>query len=109
MGRSGNKADDRSHVREKDWQATVRGAAQLNGWLVFATWNSRNSPKGMPDLTMARSSDGRVIFAELKSVDGKLSPEQAHALNVLRQCPGVEVYVWRPSDDWDEIAKVLAR
>ena len=104
-----NSTDGRKHVLEKDWQATVRKAAELNGWLVFATWNSKNSPKGMPDLTMARGSDGRVIFAELKRVGKDPTPEQAHALEVLRQCPGVEVYVWRPSDDWEEIVKVLER
>jgi len=46
---------------------------------------------GFPDLVLARA--GKVIFAELKSETGKLSPTQrewANALGTLR--------IWRPRD-----------
>jgi hypothetical protein len=47
-----------------------------------------------------------LVFAELKSERGKLKPEQEAWLEALRQVPGVEVHVWRPSD-MDAIAEVL--
>jgi hypothetical protein len=44
----------------------------------------------------------------LKRETGELSKSQVPVIELLRQCPGVEVYVWRPSD-FDEVARVLRR
>lgn len=49
---------------------------------------------------------GRVIFAELKTRTGKLTPEQATWLSVLRQTGCVEVYEWRPAD-WEAICAIF--
>lgn len=57
---------------------------------------------GYVDLTMAR--DGRVIFAELKTEKGKLSPAQEEWRDALE---GQEYYLWRPSH-WPIIERVLA-
>jgi hypothetical protein len=52
------------------------------------------------------------VFAELKSEvawkrpDHGCSPEQLRWLELLRQCPGVEVHLWRPSD-LDDIVRTL--
>ena len=65
-------------MTEKDFQAAVRDYAQLRGWRVFCTWDSRHSPAGEPDLRMARPP--RVVFAELKTATGKVSDTQEHVL-----------------------------
>ncbi len=43
-----------------------------------------------------------------KTETGKLRPEQACWLEELKACPGVETFVWRPSD-WEELRGTLAR
>jgi hypothetical protein len=60
---------------------------------------------GYPDLTLWR--DDRLIFAELKRENGRLSPAQEAVLADLRKT-NAEVYVWRPSD-WADIAQALAK
>lgn len=84
-------------VSEQDFQRQVVAAANLLGWAVYHTWNSQHSPDGYPDLTLAKA-EHPVIFAELKSESGQLQSAQIHWLDTLKQCPGVEVYLWRPSD-----------
>ncbi len=91
-------------INEKDFQAQVRQLAELNGWRVWASWRSFNSPKGEPDLRLVRPP--RVVFAELKTDKGKLTEHQYEGIGDLMRCPGVEVHVWRPSD-WDEIVETL--
>jgi hypothetical protein len=49
----------------------------------------------------------RIVFAELKAEAGKVTEHQARWLALLSACPGVETYLWRPSD-LERIAKVLA-
>jgi hypothetical protein len=60
---------------------------------------------GLPDLILCRPP--RLVFAELKSARGRVSPQQQAWLNALSQCAGVEVYLWRP-DDWQTIVHTLA-
>ena len=64
---------------------------QSGRWLTAQTGHI-----GFPDLVMAHPSRG-VIFAELKSQVGRVSPGQRIWLNVL-EAAGAECYVWRPSD-----------
>ena len=86
-------------LSEKDFQRQVIELAELNGFLVYHTHDSRKSAKGFPDLVMARTE--RVVFAELKTEKGLVSREQWLWLAALPNA-----YVWRPSD-WDSIVKVL--
>ncbi|MCL6476465.1 MAG: hypothetical protein K6U75_15600 [Firmicutes bacterium] len=37
-----------------------------------------------------------------------MTPAQQEWLNLLKDCPSVEVYLWTP-EDWDEIERVLRR
>ncbi len=60
---------------------------------------------GFPDLCMVHKLQGRVIFAELKTNEGKLTWEQDEWGYILSKCPGVEYYIWRPSDDVEGILK----
>ena len=95
-------------VTESDFQKIVIKLAQHYGWLVHHALPSMNKrgvwathelgDHGFPDLVLAHPS-GRVIFAELKSDKGKVSPLQSRWLSVLEQ--GAVVWVWRPSDiEW---------
>jgi hypothetical protein len=68
---------------------------------------------GFPDLVLAHSRWGQVIFAELKTEIGRLSLLQDKWISVLGKCQdkselllGVRVFVWRPSDI-EEIEEVL--
>ena len=110
--------DDRTRiVSEKDFQGAVITLARYNGWKVMHPYSSFRTTPGFPDLTMVR--DGRLIFAELKTNTGRLSPAQKEWGQLLRKValettnnltePGVVKYfLWRPSD-WDEIERMLSR
>lgn len=99
---------------EADWQKRVLGAARLHGWKWYHPPDNmrtergyrQNVVRGWPDLAMVRGE--RLLFAELKKQDGRISPEQREWLAVLSGVPYVEVYVWRPSD-WPEVLRVLDR
>jgi hypothetical protein len=95
-------------VIEKDFQKLVINLAQGSGWLVHHALPSMNKrgvwathelgDHGFPDLVLAHPA-GRVIFAELKSDKGKVSPLQSRWITALQQ--GAVVHVWRPADlDW---------
>lgn len=80
---------------EKAWQEQIVELAGYYRWLLFHPYDSRRSAAGFPDLTLVR--DGRLIFAELKTDNGRLSIPQKAWLEALRRT-GAEVYVWRPAD-----------
>jgi hypothetical protein len=85
---------------EGDFQTSVVRQARLLGWCVYYVPNSRRSPEGYPDLTLAR--DGVVHFWELKAAKGRVSPAQETWLHHL----GPAARVFRPSD-MDEIERML--
>jgi hypothetical protein len=97
---------------EKEFQKRVTDVARINGWTCYSIPDSRFATlSGYPDLTMWRSSDQRLIFAELKREKGRLRPAQDVILEELRNlAPRIkaEVYVWRPSH-WTEILLTLKR
>lgn len=102
---------------EAEHQAQVIELAHLLGWHHLhvrrsigkgRTWVTATNVIGWPDLVLFRPADDgqqHLIFAELKSERGKLTPEQEQVLDDLRRS-GCEVHVWRPSD-MDAIAKRL--
>ena len=51
--------------------------------------------KGLPDYIATR--DGRILFAEIKGDNGRLSKSQKDWLDQLERTPA-ETYVWYPSD-----------
>ena len=72
----------------------VLDLAHLRGWSTYHprpgrtldSWRTAGTgtmAKGFPDLVLARPPT--LIFAELKRDGGKLTPEQAHVLEVLAQ------------------------
>jgi hypothetical protein len=92
-------------LTEKQFQRQVLDVARIYGWRVYHPMLSKWSERGFPDLTMVRPP--RVIFAELKRDNGKLTVHQDEWAEMLQDCPGVEYFVWRPFQ-LDEIAKLLA-
>ena len=91
-------------LSEKNFQAQVIQYALLKGWLVWNTWRSFHSPKGEFDLRLCRPP--RYVLMELKSERGTLTREQEAAFPLLKACPGIEAYVFKPAQ-WSEIEKVL--
>lgn len=96
-------------VTETDWERQVIEWAKRDGWMVYSIHDSRTqhwqTDSGFPDLTMVRGD--RIIFAELKKVGGRLRRSQQFWAAALLGCPGVEWYVWTPSDE-DEVREKLA-
>jgi len=88
---------------ERAWQLTVVTAAKHLGYMVYHTEVSIRSVKGFPDLVLA--GRGQVVFAELKTTRGRVSPEQKEWLGWLRQ-NGAKAYLWFPAD-WPEVETVL--
>jgi VRR-NUC domain len=90
-----------------------RPAKTEDGWRTPGTGTMA---KGWPDLTLVRTRDGRLIFAELKSDTGRLSDDQKQVLGILAAFGGdwtrhlvdagvynvvalrIETCVWRPRD-----------
>ncbi len=89
------------NASEAIWQSVVEQIAKTAGWQVFHPSRHqvragvyRTDGIGFPDLVLAHPENG-VIFAELKTNEGKLSVAQVVWANALK--PHVEHYVWRPS------------
>ena len=92
-------------ISESAFESQVKSLARLYNWKYYHTWRSFHSPAGYPDCVLVRPP--RLIYAELKSEIGKVQPKQQEWLNILAQCPQVEVYLWRPSD-FESVVKVLS-
>lgn len=87
-------------ISETAFMNTVIQAAEALGWQVYHTHDSRRSQKGFPDVVMIRR--GRLVVVELKTEKGVVTREQQAWLELFRSA-GVPAYVWRPSDQWQEI------
>jgi hypothetical protein len=89
---------------EKSFAKMVKQAAALYRWEMYFTYTSIHSPKGFPDLVLCRPP--RLLIVELKRNGAKPTPDQERWLELLGQVPGVEAYLWKPSD-WDSIVAAL--
>ena len=82
-------------LSERDFQRQVLDLARLHHWTVYHTFDSRRSTAGFPDLVLVRPP--RLIFAEIKTQTGKVTPAQWDWLHSLQAC-GQYAALWRPSD-----------
>jgi hypothetical protein len=80
---------------EADFQTWVVDILTLGGWMYYHTYSSLRSNEGFPDLVCTRPPE--ILYAELKSEKGLLTPEQYEWLAALQAC-NQEAYLWRPSD-----------
>lgn len=92
---------------ERQLQELVRRTALVLGWRFFHPWTSIKSAPGYPDCTLVRGE--RLIFAELKTERGKLTPAQVDWLAALGRVPGVEVYIFRPAQWYDGTIETILR
>lgn len=102
-------------MTEKDFTALVIDAAHALGWRcshfrpaqTAQGWRTtvQGDGKGYPDITAVHPRHG-VIFAELKTDKGRLSPEQVEWVSALSRA-GARIYVWRPSCFDSEVLPVL--
>lgn len=84
------------------------------GVLFYHTQDSRNSPRGFPDVMIGFSEEyadtqrPRLVVAELKTENGRPTLDQVRWLDHFSTLPAVEVYLWRPRHFLtDEIANIL--
>ena len=89
---------------EADFQRQVIAYAELNGFRIYHTYDSRRSAAGYPDLTLIHPAHG-CIWIELKTLSGKLSPAQEEWQQALRAA-GQRTFVFRPCD-WQLIETAL--
>jgi hypothetical protein len=91
-------------ITEREFQRQVLDLAAIFGWSAYHPMLSKWSERGWPDLALVRPP--RLVFAELKRETGKTTEHQDRWLGLLRGVPGVEVFLWRPSE-LEQIAEVL--
>jgi VRR-NUC domain len=84
-------------MTEDDLQDSILRLARRLGYLAFHPYDSRKSAPGYPDLTLVHTRSGALIFAELKSSEGRVTAEQRTWLAAL-DAPGRLAVVWRPID-----------
>ncbi len=103
----------RTGVTEDEFNRQVIDLARGRGWLVAhfrpgmtkkGKWVTavRGDGAGFPDLVLVRN---KVVFAELKVGNNKLSPNQRRWKKAFCAA-GALWYEWRPAD-WPEIEEVL--
>lgn len=83
-------------VSERELQAHLVAVARREGWRVYFVWDSRHSPAGWPDLALVRG--GTLLFLEVKSETGRLTPAQEDCLAALGSVDTVLLDVARPSN-----------
>jgi acetyl esterase/lipase len=98
-----------SPITEAEWLRSVGDALDLTGWAwihhrparraqgKWTTPTQGSSAKGFPDIVAVRPP--RVLWLELKTERGRVSPEQTDWLERLR-ASGQEVHVIRLPRDW---------
>lgn len=94
-----------------DWseaalQARVESFSIKHGWLYYHPFDSRRSRKGFPDTVLVHEVRRLTIYAELKSVNGRVSPDQQKWLDGLARA-GNYVYLWYPRH-WPLIMDILS-
>ena len=119
MSKPKKPVDPLSLVSEKEWTKTVIDLAHAYKWrvahfrpaLTKKGWRTpvQADGAGFPDLVLVRGD--RLIFAELKTGKGKVTPEQwdwyiALCSVAYRREANIQAEIWRPRD-FDEVQGIL--
>jgi hypothetical protein len=89
---------------EHAWQSEVEELLREGGWEFIHVRDARRQHiTGFPDLFAVKGD--KAIAIELKTVRGRITPEQARWLALLRAA-GISTYVWRPTQI-DEVRRSL--
>ena len=99
-------------VTEAQFLDQVKQLAMINNWLIDHTPTMQQRPGiyktgglvGKPDLVLISLKGSGIIFAELKTMEGRLSPAQKIVGDALLR-NGAEYYVWRP----DQLDLIVTR
>jgi hypothetical protein len=83
-----------ARMPERELQSLVAELCRVLGLAHFHVLHSRGMEPGWPDSVIVGE---RVIFRELKSQAGKLTPEQ-RAVGATLKAAGADWAVWRPRD-----------
>ena len=90
-------------IREAEWQKVVTDLFELHGWRLWHNVVAWRSNPGWPDLVCVHQVHG-IIFVELKTRTGKVTPEQESWHASLRAA-GQFVTVLRPAD-WEMTMRI---
>ena len=82
-------------IKEREFGLQLESLFKLYGYLYYHTFRAQYSKAGFPDYVLIRPPEP-PIYAEIKSMKGKLSPAQREFLLALVKS-GQRVYVWNPS------------
>jgi hypothetical protein len=105
-------------VTEAQWLGAVGDLLDACGWSWIhhrparranGKWRTPaqgNSAKGFPDIVAVRAP--RVLWLELKTTTGRVSPEQRDWIARLCDC-GQEAHVIRLPGDWETFVTLTAR
>ena len=99
---TGGNTKTQMPITERQFANQIIDLCKLFGWLYYRAWIS---PSGYPDIILVRPP--RVILVELKTEKGQPTESQWIWLYTLQHCPGVECYLWRPSD-FEAITEILS-
>jgi len=96
-------------VSEKEFATQVEDLLKVFGWHwthFRPGWSKKGyrtpikGHKGFPDYVAVRN--GTCLFIEIKSEEGKLTPEQEDWQNLLQRVArcslGIQYWLWKPSD-----------
>ena len=97
---------------ERDFQKFVINRALNHGWTYYHAPDNKpdqygrlqNVVKGFPDIVLVKNE--KLVFVELKTETGRVSPEQTAWLEKLKKT-GCDTFVWRPSM-WKKVNSYLA-
>jgi hypothetical protein len=106
--------EDKYYRSQSEWQFQnfVIARAINNGWSYYHAPDNKPDKngrvqsgivKGFPDLVLVKGAV--LVFVELKTETGRISPEQTVWLARLA-ATGCETHIWRPSQ-WKEVNDYL--
>lgn len=95
-------------MSEAEFQQHVEDALKTRGYLYWHVRDPRLMKAGLPDIIAVHPTKlpRRVLFFELKTMQGRVKPKQREALAALADVYGVDARIIRPSE-WPAVLEDL--